>query len=126
MIKDIKVDKGNLNDILNKLNNLKRLDKTVLNPNLKHFATQSQNDIKRDAPVDTGNLRQQVNGTMIDETTAMVESIALAENNFDYAMVQEFGSRYRKGKPYFYPNIEKNLRTLLMNTIRDIRKQLKR
>ena len=119
-------NRGDINRILGKLNSLKRLDAKVLNPNLKYFATESQNDIKKDAPFDTGNLRQEVKGFMVDNLTAQVESIALAENKFDYALVQEFGSIYRKGKPYFYPNIEKNLRVMLMNIIKGIRKQLKK
>jgi len=118
-------NKKDLKRLMDKFNSLKRMDKNVLNPNLKYFATESQNDIKKDAPVDTGNLRQQVNGTMVGELSAQVESIALAENNFDYALIQEFGSKYRQGKPYFYPNIEKNLKVMLINVIRDIRKQLK-
>jgi hypothetical protein len=122
----IEVQKKDMQRILTKLQGLKKLNKSVLNPNLKYFAVESQNDIKKDAPFDTGNLRQEVKGFMIDDLSAQVESIALAENNFDYAIVQEFGSRYRKGKPYFYPNIEKNLRVLLMNVIKGIKKQLKK
>lgn len=125
MRSQLEANKKDLKRIMGKFNSLKRMDKSVLNPNLKYFATESQNDIKKDAPVDTGNLRQQVNGTMVGELSAQVESIALAENNFDYALVQEFGSKYRQGKPYFYPNIEKNLKVMLINVIKDIRKQLK-
>lgn len=125
-MKNIQVSKKDMDRILSKLHNLKRLNKSVLNPNLKYFATESQNDIKKDAPFDTGNLRQEVKGFMIDDLSAQVESIALSKKNFDYAIVQEFGSVYRKGKPYFYPNIYKNLRVLLMNVIKDIRKQLKK
>ena len=125
MKNQLAANKKDLKRIMSKFNSLKRIDKSVLNPNLKYFATESQNDIKKDAPVDTGNLRQQVNGTMIGDLSAQVESIALGDNNFDYALVQEFGSKYRQGKPYFYPNIEKNLRVMLINVIRDIRKQLK-
>src|SRR6056300_564699 len=125
MRSQLEANKKDLKRIMGKFNSLKRMDKSVLNPNLKYFAIESQNDIKKDAPVDTGNLRQQVNGTMVGELSAQVESIALAENNFDYALIQEFGSKYRQGKPYFYPNIEKNLKVMLINVIRDIRKQLK-
>lgn len=125
MRSQLEANKKDLKRLMDKFNSLKRMDKNVLNPNLKYFATESQNDIKKDAPVDTGNLRQQVNGTMVGELSAQVESIALAENNFDYALIQEFGSKYRQGKPYFYPNIEKNLKVMLINVIRDIRKQLK-
>lgn len=125
MRSQLEANKKDLKRLIGKFNSLKRMDKNVLNPNLKYFAIESQNDIKKDAPVDTGNLRQQVNGTMVGELSAQVESIALAENNFDYALVQEFGSKYRQGKPYFYPNIEKNLKVMLINVIRDIRKQLK-
>jgi len=121
----LEANKKDLKRLIGKFNSLKRMDKNVLNPNLKYFAIESQNDIKKDAPVDTGNLRQQVNGTMVGELSAQVESIALAENNFDYALIQEFGSKYRQGKPYFYPNIEKNLKVMLNNVIKDIRKQLK-
>jgi len=125
MRSQLEANKKDLKRLISKFNSLKRMDKNVLNPNLKYFAIESQNDIKKDAPVDTGNLRQQVNGTMVGELSAQVESIALAENNFDYALIQEFGSKYRQGKPYFYPNIEKNLKVMLNNVIKDIRKQLK-
>ena len=125
MRSQLEANKKDLKRLIGKFNSLKRMDKNVLNPNLKYFAIESQNDIKKDAPVDTGNLRQQVNGTMVGELSAQVESIALAENNFDYALIQEFGSKYRQGKPYFYPNIEKNLKVMLNNVIKDIRKQLK-
>jgi len=49
----------------------------------------------------------------------------LNEDNFDYAVVQEFGSRFRNPKPYFYPNIYRNLKLLTNRINRKIKESLK-
>lgn len=77
---------------------------------LKSFSIGAANDIRKDSPFDTGNLRRSIKGEMVTPKQALVESIALSEDDYDYAPVQEYGSPTRKGEPYFYPNIFKNLK----------------
>lgn len=81
---------------------------------LKYFINQSVKDIKLDAPVDTGNLKRNIHGKKTGVLSGFVESIALSENKFDYAPVQEYGSIFRKGIPYFEPNIYKNFKRALV------------
>lgn len=107
-----------------KLAKLYQIDKKEASKSIRLFALKSEADIVRDAPVDTGNLRSQVH-IKINKKEALVESIALGEDNFDYAVVQEFGSRFRNPKPYFYPNIYRNLKLLTNRINRKIKESLK-
>lgn len=111
---NIKVNKQDLRRLNAKLRQIKLGTQKDVLDSLKVFVLNSVADVKKDSPVDTGNLRKSVNGNMINKNSAIVESIALGEDNFDYAPVQEFGSVYRKGKPYFYPNIMRNFKRALV------------
>jgi len=111
---NISVNKQDLRRLNAKLRHIKLGTQKDVLDSLKVFVLNSVADIKKDSPVDTGNLRKSVNGNMINKNSAIVESIALSEDNFDYAPVQEFGSVYRKGKPYFYPNIMRNFKRALV------------
>lgn len=111
---NISVNKQDLRRLNAKLRHIKLGTQKDVLDSLKVFVLNSVADIKKDSPIDTGNLRKSVNGNMINKNSAIVESIALSEDNFDYAPVQEFGSVYRKGKPYFYPNIMRNFKRALV------------
>jgi len=111
---NISVNKQDLRRLNAKLRHIKLGTQKDVLDSLKVFVLNSVADIKKDSPVDTGNLRKSINGNMINKNSAIVESIALSEDNFDYAPVQEFGSVYRKGKPYFYPNIMRNFKRALV------------
>ena len=111
---NISVNKKDLRRLNSKLRQIRLGTEKYVLEGLKVFVLNSVSDIKKDSPIDTGNLRKSINGNMIDKNSAFVESIALGEDNFDYAPVQEFGSVYRKGKPYFYPNILKNLKKAIL------------
>ena len=106
----IRVNKVDLRRINSKLRQIGIDGKKDATAALKSFALNSSNDIRRDSPIDTGNLRRSVKGEMVTPKQALVESLALGENDFDYAPVQEFGNQNRKGIPYFYPNIFKNFK----------------
>ena len=120
-----KVNKKDLNGLNSRLSRLKVTSKKDVIDTLKDFGIRSQFDIKSDAPVDTGNLKQQVNWQMLNPNTVQVESIAIAENKTDYAPIQEFGSIYRTGKPYFYPNIKRNAKRALAMLRMRIKKNVK-
>ena len=106
----IKVNKIDLRRINSKLRQIGIDGEKNATAALKSFALNSSNDIRKDSPIDTGNLRKSIKGQMVTPKQAVVESLAFGEDDFDYAPVQEFGSPTRKGIPYFYPNIYKNLK----------------
>jgi hypothetical protein len=113
MKEGIYIDKKSKADLERKLRLISSIENDLAPQQLKAFVNNSENDIRKDAPVDTGNLRQEVIGEMTGKLKGFVSSIALAKDNFDYAMVQEFGSIYRKPKPYFYPNVRKNYKAMI-------------
>lgn len=107
---NIRANKKDLRKLNNKLKRINLGTQKNVTEALKWFTLDSVNEIKKDAPVDTSNLIKSINGVMPNKNSSIVESIALTKNKFDYAPVQEFGSVYRKGIPYFYPNIYKSLK----------------
>ena len=113
MKEGIYIDKKSKADLERKLRLISSIENDLAPQQLKAFVNNSENDIIKEAPVDTGKLKQQVEGKMTGKLKGFVSSIALAKDNFDYAMVQEFGSIHRKPKPYFYPNIRKNQKALI-------------
>lgn len=113
----LKLNKKDLSNLNRRLSTLNRATISDVRKSLKDFGIYSQFGIKRDAPVDTSNLKQNVNWQMLDKNTVEVSSIAIKEDdsrNFDYAPVQEFGSAFRRGKPYFYPNVGRGLKKALV------------
>lgn len=120
-----KVHKRDLEALNSRLKRLGVATKKDVTETLKDFGIRSQFDIKSDAPVDTGNLKQQVNAQMLNPNTVQVESIALASNKTDYAIIQEFGSIYRSGKPYFFPNIKRSINRALVSLRRRIKNNIK-
>jgi hypothetical protein len=117
MKEGIYIDKKSKADLERKLRLISSIENDLAPQQLKAFVNNSEGDIVKDAPFDTGNLKQHVTGEMTGKLKGFVSSIALDKNNFDYAMVQEFGAVYktykRDGKPYFYPNIRKNQKALI-------------
>ena len=107
------IDKKSKADLERKLRLISDIENNLLPKYLKGFVDTSEIDIKKEAPVDTGNLRQEVVGEMNGKLSGVVSSIAYGDKNFDYAPIQEFGSIYRKPKPYFYPNIRKNYKAMI-------------
>ena len=109
----IKANKSDLRRLNAKLRQIRiGTEKDALD-SLKSFVLNSVADIQKESPIDTGNLRKSINGNMVNKNTAIVESIALGDDNYDYAPVQEFGSAFRRGKPYFYPNVFKNIKKMM-------------
>lgn len=124
----LKVNKKDLTNLNRRLSTLNRTTISDVRKSLKDFGIYSQFGIKRDAPVDTSNLKQNVNWQMLDKNTVEVSSIAIKKEdsrNFDYAPIQEFGSAFRAGKPYFYPNINRGLKKALVLLRRKLKKNVK-
>ena len=61
--------------------------------------------MKREAAVDTGNLRRNITFTKLGDD-AEISSQAFNESGNDYAAHVEYGTRFTKPQPYFWHNIQ--------------------
>ena len=61
---------------------------------------------KRDAPVDTGNLKNSINFGK-DSNGVYVESPA------EYSGFQEYGTKYMKAQPFFFDNAKTEIKILI-------------
>ena len=120
----LEIDKRDLRRFKDRLSKLMDIDKVQTQKALFKFSNQTERDIKKDAPVDTGNLRQNVK-QFVKPGEVTITSKALSKDNFDYAIIQEFGSIFRSPKPYFYPNVRKNFFVLIDDLGRRIKRALR-
>jgi len=120
----LEIDKRDLRRFKDRLSKLMDIDKVQTQKALYKFSNQTERDIKKDAPVDTGNLRQNVK-QFVKPGEVTITSKALSKDNFDYAIIQEFGSIFRSPKPYFYPNVRKNFFVLIDDLGRRIKRALR-
>lgn len=76
--------------------------------------------IKRDAPVDTGRLRSNVEAQLTTLGSVEITSEAYdPETGEDYAVIQEFGSRFLPAQPYFFKWVHR-YRSKVTNSLRQI------
>ena len=76
----------------------KNMDLSKVKATVKKNGAQLQKTAQKNAPIDTGNLRQKIALEITDGgMTAEVESTA------EYAGYQEYGTRFMKGKPHIRP-----------------------
>lgn len=80
----------------------KMMDKEKLEKLIQQTALLIEGDAKRFAPVDTGRLRNSIHSAKSGELEWMVGT------DVEYAIYQEFGTRYQSGTPYLRPAVEKN------------------
>jgi hypothetical protein len=121
---DVSVNTDDINKILIDIADLKKYTEDQLE---KEFATTASLISKRakiDAPYDTGFLKSSIN--FGKDKSVYVQASA------SYAYFQEFGwktrgkkSRKIKGRKYFYPNAEIEIRLLFNKLQRDIDKIIK-
>ena len=102
---ELKVERKSLERVNRKLKKLKDFPNREVGRSLDKFANTTVRDMKHEAPVDTGNLRQHIEGRATKDDV-LIESKALAKGNKDYAVYQEYGSRFQDGTPYFWRNIK--------------------
>lgn len=86
--------------------------KVEANIRLKEAAVDALGDMVRQAPVDTGNLRDNIKFEELPDGGAEVSSRAYNEQGGDYAPLVEFGTRYNKAQPYFWNNVRRAQVTL--------------
>ena len=96
-----KTDEARLNFILTKMKNAPN----IVQEALQDFAIDSVEEMKQIAPVDTGNLRNNIRHD-IERGAVVIES------NAPYSGYVEHGTRYQHAQPYFWKTIRKHLRQI--------------
>lgn len=117
---EIKIKESDLSSLRSKIRDLKAIDERGLSGALKKAAKTAVNNAKRNAPVDTGKLRDNIGYEMVLEHKR-VEVFSNAE----YSGYVEFGTRRQKQKPYFRPAIRLAMRNLQKDLDRLIKKAIR-
>lgn len=104
----IKLNQRDVNSLQRKFHALEAIDKDGLKKEMYTAGALMSRDIKRAAPVDTGNLRNNV-GFEPKENDVTIFS------NAPYSGFVELGTKFQKAQPYFYRNIEKGIKILIKN-----------
>ena len=116
------LNKSDYNKLQAKLTKLKAIDKTALSTEIGKAALGIARDIKKIAPVDTGNLRKQVKA-VVNNKQAEIRSDA------PYSGYVEFGGKNPKRQqaeiPFFYPSVNKGIKEMIFSIDNTIKKLLK-
>ncbi len=116
------LNKSDYNKLQAKLTKLKAIDKTALSTEIGKAALGIARDMKKIAPVDTGNLRQQVKA-VVNNKRAEIRSDA------PYSGYVEFGGKNPKRAqaeiPFFYPSVNKGIKEMISSIDNTIKKLLK-
>lgn len=114
----IELDKKDMAQLTRKINQLKLIDKQGLSTELGKMGLMSVRKMKKIAPIDTGNLRQNI--------VAFVKSkLLFIRSKAPYSGFVEFGTRFQRPQPYFYPTIRREIKVLIINIENRIKKALK-
>ena len=116
------LNKSDYNKLQAKLTKLKAIDRTLLSTEIGKGALNIARDIKKIAPVDTGNLRKQVKA-VVNNKQAEIRSDA------PYSGYVEFGGKNPKRPqaeiPFFYPSVNKGIKEMISSIDNTIKKLLK-
>lgn len=105
----MKLNQKDMAELKSKMNALKIIDSKGLSTELGRFALVTSRDMKKVAPVKTGNLKKNITG-LAKGKTAIVEAKA------PYSGFVEFsGNKPRRTGtiPFFYPTINRNVKKLI-------------
>lgn len=103
-------DLKRLNILFNKL----KAYPEVVQEEIENLAIDSVEDAVKLAPVDTGNLKQNIK---LEPINGGIE----IQSNALYSAFVEFGTRFQNAQPYFFRSVRKNVR----ETINRLRAKLK-
>lgn len=105
-----------------KIAKLKGIDKNVLSTEIATAALKIQRDMKRIAPVDTGNLRLNIKSEVTNK-------VAEIRSDAPYSGYVEFGKGNPKAPgtviPFFYPTVNAGFRNLINSIDKRIKNLLK-
>jgi HK97 gp10 family phage protein len=118
----IELDKNDYDKLQAKLLKLGAVDKTALSTEIGKAALNIARDMKKIAPVDSGNLRRNIKA-VVNNKQAEIRSDA------PYSGYVEFGGKNPKRPgaeiPFFYPSVNKGIKNMISsidNTIKNLLK----
>ena len=117
----VELNKSDYNKVQAKLAKLKGIDKIALSTEIGKAALGIARDMKKIAPVDTGNLRKEIKA-VVNNKQAEIRSDA------PYSGYVEFGggTPRRTGEiPFFYPAVNRGLIKMIDSIDKTIKKLLK-
>lgn len=107
---------ADLRRVKQQLRSLEKFSKDELELSLTHFTSQTGAKIKQKAPVDTGRLRREVVGEVVQRNIANFTSIAIdPQTGEDYAPLQEHYV------PVFFSTIRQGIRKLVEDLARKLK-----
>jgi len=118
----IELNKSDYNKVQAKLAKLKGIDKIALSTEIGKGALGIARDMKKIAPVDTGNLRKEIKA-VVNNKQAEIRSDA------PYSGYVEFGGKNPKRPqaeiPFFYPAVNRGLIKMIDSIEKTIKRSLK-
>jgi len=118
----MELNKSDFNKLQGKLTKLKSIDKTLLSTEIGKGVLNMSKDMKKIAPVDTGNLRGNIKA-VVKNKQAEIRSDA------PYSGYVEFGSKNPKRPgaqiPFFYPAVNKGIKEMIKSIDHRINNLLK-
>ena len=114
------VDPKDLKNLQNKIAELNSFEKNTVFESFTHAANQTVGRMKKDAPVDTGRLRREVEYVLTSKGITIGSEAIDPDTGKDYAPEQEFGTREFPAHPYFY----RNIRGFLLYIMKDLKRKL--
>jgi len=116
------LNKRDYDKLQGKLIKLKAIDKTALSTEIGKGALNITRDMKKIAPVDTGNLRKEIKA-VVNNKQAEIRSDA------PYSGYVEFGGNNPKRPqaeiPFFYPAVNRGVKKMMTSIDKTIEKLLK-
>ena len=120
LISGIKINKTDLKHLNNKLKDLGSFSDREVDKSMAHSAKQAVGWMRRDAPVDTGRLRREIDYRQSTYNVTLFSEAIDPETRIDYAPTQEFGAGRIPAHPYFY----KNVRRFFVYLHKDLKRRL--
>ena len=117
----VELNKSDYNKVQAKLTKLKAIDKVALSTEIGKGALNIARDMKRNAPVDKGNLKKNIKA-VVNNKQAEIRSDA------PYSGYVEFGggTPRRTGEiPFFYPAVNRGLIKMIDSIEKTIKRSLK-
>lgn len=118
----MELNKSDYSKLQAKLTKLKAIDKTALSTEIGKGALGIARDMKKLAPVDTGNLRSNIKSVLKDKQAEI-------RSDAPYSGYVEFGGKNPKRPgaeiPFFYPSVNKGVKKMIASIDNTIKKLLK-
>ena len=99
------VNERDFKALKSKMDELRDLDETIAPNIMKRVGEEIAEEMWRYAPVDTGRLRREISFKSGDDWVTWESEAIDPQTKRDYAPLQEFGTRFFRAHPYFYPSL---------------------